>query len=197
MWIYSVNFGVGRPLSICVCFQPPWKRKAGEKNHKAVMQQPECVLMSLPAQTASIMLLNTGHGLITWTSAGGMPLVRTWHREELHFFPSSVSSVLYWRLIIFSPNLMSDVCYFAWRANYSGDWLKPLFVVKELLKCKPVCFKGHFLPWVTPVGFLLNSKRIGHSHPRAEFTPKFQDCELSKSLKPISLFAVETVLTSI
>lgn len=199
MWTYSRSIGLGRPFSICPYFQPPCKRKAGKKNHKAVMQQPECVLTSLPAQTASIVLLNMGHCLITWTTAGGISLAEDMAQGRASVSPSSVSSSLYWRLIIFFPNLMSEVCCFAWAANYSGDWLKPLFAVNELLKGKTVPFKGHFLPWVIHIEFPLNSKSIAHTHPRAEFTPKLwtpQDCEIIKSLKTVSLYAVETVLTS-
>lgn len=181
MWPYSRSIGLGRPFSICPYFQPPCKRKAGKKNHKAVMQQPECVLISLPAQTASIVLLNMGHWhcLITWTTAGGISLAEDMAQGRASVSPSSVSSSLYWRLIIFSSNLMSEVCCFAWTANYSGDWLKPLFAVNELLRGKTVPFKGHFLPWVIHIEFPLNSKRL-HTLIQGQNSPP--SCEPPKTV---------------
>lgn len=58
--------------SLFVPFPTSLQKKDGEEKHKACNRQ--CAFMSLPTQTTSIMLMNTGQSLITWTPAGGRSL---------------------------------------------------------------------------------------------------------------------------
>lgn len=132
--------------------------------------------MSLPARTASIMLLNMGQSLITWIPVRGKSLAEDMiHRRAC--FPFQ---------FILKINHLSKLnvrgCLFCLNSKLVRRLIKAS-VVNELLKGKSVPFKGHFLPWVIHIGLTLNSGRIQHTPPRVEFILQLEVCEPCISLK--------------